>query len=267
MATIDELNTFDAPTSDDTQQGDGLPRIWWRYGAQPSVPGFFYTKAEYYDGALNYEGSPWIEAEIYDGELGYKAELLRLLPITKRSQPYIENRDTGRRTFLLRWQEGAQILTELLCFAEGVEGPVVFSYHGAAGQAMDGKQGIIPAASRALAAEASKLLKKKVGLSAFWLPIGGRLNAKGKTDFVKFPQGSVINPPDLRLPALEGRDLLNACYAGRTTIEAAAALREQYESWRLERRTNEPDQVEAAPVGDGRNVPQPVGADDYDDVI
>lgn len=263
MTTIDELNTFDVPTTDE-QQGDGLPRIWWRYGSAPSQPGFFYTKADYYEGALDYEGSPWVEVEVYEGELGYKADVLRLLPITKRSQAYLKNKDTGRKTFLPKWTEGAQILTELLCFVEGVEGPVVFSYHGAAGQAMDRKdEGIVPRASKALAAEASKLLKKKVGLGAFWLPIGGKLNAKGKTDFVKLTQGSVINPPDLRLPELAGRDLLNACYAGRATIEAAAALRDEYEAWRLERRTNdaEPEQP-PAPVGDGRNVPQPIDSDD-----
>jgi hypothetical protein len=256
--SIDELKDYDIPTGE-TQDGDGLPRIWWKYGNQAAkLPGFFYARGDDFDGPLSL---PWEEAEVHDGELGYKAETLLILPITKRSQPYTKDKDTNRRTYFDRWSEGMQIHTELICFVEGIEGPVVFSYHGVTGRAMDGKgDGIIPAASRLLANEAARLFKKKVGLSAFWLPIGPRLNTQGKVDFQKLTQGSVVNPPALRLPAgKEGKDLLDACYAGRETIEAAAAVRAQFEAWRQERRANEPAPV---PAGDGRNVPQPIEDDE-----
>jgi len=268
MSNIDELNDYDVP-AEQTRDGDGMPRIWWKYGNQAAkMSGFFYTKpADYVDDLI----APWAEADVYEGEVGAKAETLRILPIIRRAQPYTKDQETGRRTYAERWREGMQIHTELICFVEGIDGPAVLSYHGVTGRAMDGKtSGIIPTATRLLAAEATRLYKKTIGLSAFWLPIGPARTTQGKVDFQRLTQGSVVNAPALCLPVgLEGKALLSACYAGRETVEAAAAVRKQYEAWRQERRTHEADEV-LIPVGQptGRNVPQPVGADDLDgDVI
>lgn len=261
---LDELNSIDVPQ--DEERGDGLPRIWWKYGNQQAkAAGHFYARADDWDGPLP---APWAECELYEGEVGYKAESLRLLPITKRSQPYrkVTVGDRDRREYAERWSEGMQIHTEYLVFVEGLEGPVVWSFHGVTGKAMEGKGGIIPTASRAIAYEATKLYKRKIGLSAFWLPIGPTLDARGKTHFEKLAQGSVVNAPALRLPAdLEGRALLQAFYAGKETIAEVAMVKEQYAAWRLERRTNEepePVAVATGRNGDGRNAPQELADDD-----
>lgn len=268
---LDELNEIEVPTFGDNE-GDGLARIWWKYGNQPAkIAGHFYTRADDWAGA---PPEPWVECELYEGEIGYKAEVLRLLLITKRAQPYVKVKQ-GDKEFRRyvdwparggEWPTGMQIHTEFLCLAEGLGAPVVFSFHGATGTAMEAKGGIIPSANKALAAEASKLYKRKIGLSAFWLPIGPELNAQGKTNFVKLAQGSVINSPALRLPSLEGKALLQACYAGKERIAEATALREQYDLWRQERRGDEaPTGVtQAAPAG--RNAPQELSDADFDDI-
>lgn len=251
MTTFDELGTFEYQTFNETE-GDGLPRIWWHNGDKKTkTPGTFYTRAEYWTGDLP---EPWAADDRFDNEAGFSAKALRILPIVYRSQAFMRTELAGkvRREYLPKWQPGASLHTEIICFVEGVEGPVVWSAKGMTGAAITGKGGIFAQAKTALVGPAEKALKKKVPLYAFWLPISVRLK-DGKTDYVLLEQGSVITPPALRLPALEGRDLLNGLYAGRATIEEAAALAEQYQDWRKELRTNE---EAAAPVAAGRNAPQ-----------
>lgn len=257
MTTFDELGTFDYAVHTD-QEGDGLPRLWWHNGDKKTkTPGTFYTRGEDWAGDLP---EPWAQVDRFDGEVGWAAAVLRVLPITYRSQAFrrIDQGGKVRREYIARWEPGAQIHTELLCFVEGLDGPVVWSMKGMTGAAVTGKGGIFAAARQALLAPAEKALKKKVPLHAFWLPIGTALDAQGKTFYKVLDQGSVITPPALRLPAgLEGRDLLNGLYAGRAVIEEAGELREQYEAWRQEKRSPEPaDEVAPAPRHAGRNAPQ-----------
>lgn len=260
MSNFEELGTFEYEVHQD-QQGDGLPRIWWHHGDRKAkTPGSFYTRSEDWVGDLP---APWTADDRFDGETGWAATVLKILPITYRNQPFrrIEQGGKTRREYVARWEQGMSIHTELLCLVEGLEGPVVWSMKGMTGAAVTGKGGIFPQARQALIGPAEKALKKKVPMHAFWLPIGQRLK-DGKPDYVTLEQGSVITPPALRMPDLDGRDLLNALYAGKATIEYAGELREQYEGWRHERRSAEPmDEVAPAPVG--RNVPQPVDLDEF----
>jgi hypothetical protein len=251
---LDELATIDVPV--DEQRGDGLPRIWWKYGNQQAkIAGHFYIKADDWDSA---PPAPWEECSLYNDEVGYKNEMCRLVPITKRSQPYQKikkaNGKDGRR-YLDKWIDGlkdAQVHTEYLVFVEGLAGPVVWSFHGVTGKAVDGKGGIIPTASKAIAYEATKIYKKKIGLSAFWLPIGPEIDAKGKVFFDKLPEGSYINAPRLILPDLTGRDLLQSLYVGKDMIADVTICKDQYADWQRERRTNEPEPVVTQ---GGRNIP------------
>lgn len=269
MTTFEEMGTFEYATRNDAD-GDGLPRIWWHNGDKKTkTPGDFYTRAEYWVGELP---EPWRPADRFDNEAGFSAGVLKILPITYRSQAFLRTEQGGkvRREYLPKWQPGASLHTEILCLAEGVEGPVVWSAKGMTGAAITGRKGgIFAQARQLLIGPAEKALKKKVPMHAFWLPIGVKLK-DGKTDYVMLEQGSVITPPALRLPALEGRDLLNALYTGKALIEEAGALREQYEDWRRELRANQ--DADAAPVAAGRNAPQEYdpgefGAPDVDDVI
>ena len=264
---LDELATIDVPDFDEAQ-GDGLPRIWWKYGTAPKNAGHFYARAQDWDGDLP---SPWEPCEIYDNETGWKAHCLQLVLITKRSQPYrkITVGDKVYREYVdwprrgSPWPTGMQIHTEYVCFADGLAGPVVFSFHGATGQAFEAKGGIVPTASAALSKEATKLYKRKIGLSAFWLPVGPTLKPDGKPLFATLPQGSKLNYPALHLPKLEGKALLSACYVGSEVLGEVGLTKAAYADWAKEMRGNEdmPTQ-DAAPTATGRNVPQELSDDD-----
>jgi len=261
MSDFEELGQFDY-TVHAEEVGDGLPRLWWHNGDRKAkTPGSFYTRSDDWVGDLP---APWKTDDRFDGETGWAAPVLRVLPITYRSQAFrrIETAGKVRREYVPKWEAGCSIHTELLCLVEGLEGAVVWSMKGMTGAAVTGKGGIFTAARQVLIAPAEKALKKKVPMHAFWLPIGMRLK-DGKPEYVTLEQGAVITPPALRLPAgIEGRDLLNSLYAGRDVIEEAGALREEYEAWRQERRTAEHDEVAPPPVAAGRNTPQAVTDDE-----
>jgi hypothetical protein len=263
---LDELATIDVPDFDEAK-GDGLPRLWWKYGTAPKQAGHFYTRADYWEGELP---APWGPCDLYDNEQGWKAHHLQLELITKRSQPYRKIKVNGKdyREYVdwprrgSPWPTGMQILTEYIVFADGLAGPVVLSFHGANGQAIEGKGGIVPTAAAALSKEATKLYKRKIGLSAFWLPIGPALKPDGKSPFFKeYTEGSKLNLPALHLPAgLEGKELLSACYVGSEVLAEVSMTKAAYADWAKEMRGNEdmPTQ-DAAP---GRNVPQELSDDD-----
>jgi len=265
---LDELATVEVPDLGGSQ-GDGLPRLWWKYGTPQKDPGHFYTRAADWDGDLP---EPWEPCQLYEDEDGFKATYLQLVLITKRSQPYRKVESFGKtyREYVewpqrgSPWPTGLQIHTEYVCFADGLAGPVVFSFHGATGQAMEGKGGIVPAAANALSKEASKLYKRRIGLSAFWLPIGPTLRMDGKgPHFVALPQGSKLNYPALHLPKLEGRALLQSCYIGKDLLEQVTATKAEYEEWALERRGGDvPPETAAVAATAGRNVPQELDDDD-----
>lgn len=260
---LDELASVDLP-SEDERQGDGLPRIWWKYGTAPTTAGHFYARADDWQGELP---DPWKPCELYENEQGWAANTLKLVLITKRSQPY-RKVTLGGKTYReyvewprrgTPWPDQMQIHTEWIAFAEGLGGPVVFSYHGATGQAMEGKQGgIVASAEAALSKPATLLYKRKIGLSAFWIPIGPTLQPNGKPKFESLPQGSKINYPALTLPALEGKALLSACYVGSEILADVAMTKDAYAEWAKERRGGDAEaQVQSEPAPTGRNVPQP----------
>ena len=264
--SIDELNTFEYEVPQDGD-GDGLPRIWWHNGSKDrKSPGSFYTRAEDWLGDLP---APWQADERFDNEAGWAANTLKIIPITYRSQAYMEVKEgeRKRRQYRDKWEPGLnmRIHTEILCLVEGLDGAVVWSIKGMTGKAVTGKDGIFVQARKALVQPAEKALKKRVPLHAFWLPITQEME-NGKLKVVTFPEGGHITPPSLALPKGEGRDLLNALYAGRELIEEAGRLRDEYEAWRLQRRGNEPvEEVAPLPVHhNGRNAPQALTADEYD---
>lgn len=273
MTNFEELGTFDTSFTDD-QQGDGLPRIWWHHGdpkGRPPRGGDFYTRADYFADGL---GAPWQEASRFSDEIGYSADTLHILPITYRVQAFVKD-EAGQRTYLPEWVKGASLHTELLCLVEGIEGPVVWSMKGTVGKAVtDPKGSIFATAKRTLTLEAERRLRKRVPPWAFWLPVT-TLKEGGKVKFVKLDQGSVVTPPMLELPPHSTtEELLNSLYAGRENIERCAALREEYATWRQERRANAPAAQQPAQADEEgyepaaapparRNVPQPVSDDEF----
>jgi hypothetical protein len=278
MTTFNALGTMDLPTE---QQGDGLPRIWWHNGAkgskgQPGTPGDFYTKAEFYDGSLEGAGSPWRADERFNGEPGYAAERLCILVIRQRLQWYIDHPlpNGQRRTeWLTKYQDGARGRTDILCLAEGIDGPVVLSVKGTTGRALSQKPGkehpggVIPQFQRAVIDLAGRKFRRTLPLYAFWLPISTKRDGKGSIAYEDTGYGSFVTPPALALPSeAAGESLLDMLYPGDELVQQAAEIWRQHEAWSRELRGNapaEPD-ADAAPMTDEtpRNVPQALTDDD-----
>lgn len=105
---------------------------------------------------------------------------------TWRQQPYhvveVISGGTQRkdRRYIATWEPGAQIHTEIVCLAEGIAEPVVWSFHGMTGRAVMGKAGIFHTYRNGLLREAEQLAGKRLPLWTFWLPISALVNAKGQ---------------------------------------------------------------------------------------
>jgi len=270
---FDELAGLEYEMPDEAQ-GDGLNRIWWHNGvSKAKTAGSFYTRAEDWAGPLP---EPWQGVERFEGELGWFAETLKIVPLTYRSQPFAAVKDAAgnkRREYAAKWQQGMSIHTEILCLVEGVEGPVVWSVKGMVGKEV--LNTVFAQARQRLIVPGEARLRKRLPMWSFWLPVTQRRTAAGKLDYVSFPEGGEISPPALVLPDLHGPDLLNALYVGKALFEEAAAIRQQYEEWRHERRGNEPEVLNAVPVHavpvtaatNGRNEPQALTLDPNGDPL
>jgi hypothetical protein len=279
MTTFNGLSTMNLPTE---QQGDGLPRIWWHNGAkgskgQPGTPGDFYTKAEFFDGDLSGDGSPWKADTRFNDEPGFAAERLCFLVIHQRLQWYIDHQLTNgqkRTEWLPKYQDGARGRTEILCIAEGIDGAVVLSVKGTTGRALnqkpskDGAGGVIPQFRKAVIDLAGRKFRRTLPLYAFWLPISTKRTAKGDIAFEDTGFGSFVTPPALALPAdANGDGLLDILYPGDEMVQQAAEFWRQYEAWPRELRGNAPVEGETEapteePAAPPRNIPQALTDDD-----
>ena len=250
MSIYDDLSdpTLRIPVPD-AQAGDGLPRIWWRYGAPPSQAGFFYSPASAWPTPLP---DPWVEEEVFQGEAGWVTRSLELCVVLKRAQPYRKVQVGGKvwRAYAPRWEPGMQIHTEVLCLIRGVDTPAVWSYHGATGAVAENcKDGIWATATRLLATEASRRARRPVSLSAFWVLLGPTLDSRGKPVFARLTQGATLNHVALRLPDAPAEELPARQYVGREILERVVALQEEYADWARQRRGD------AVPTGEEPPAP------------
>lgn len=232
----------------DQQVGDGLPRIWWRYGTPPATAGFFYTPADQWHGDLP---APWAEAEVFSGERGWVTRALELCPVLRRAQPYRKASQGGRiwRDYAPRWEPGMQIHSEVLVLIRGIDEPAVWSYHGATGAVVERRpDGVWAVAKVRLADEASRQLRRHIGLSAFWLPLGPVMDPRGKPVFARLEQGAQLNHVALRLPDVTDDELLDRQYVGHEILERVIDLQAEYADWPKQRRGG--DQPAAAAADD-----------------
>lgn len=255
MTAFDELKELDVQTFDQDQQQP--PRIWWHNGnKQAKTPGSFYTKEEEIGGPPD---SPWQEVEKYDGETGYVAESLKIAIIATRSQPVIIDSSGERKTYtwLTKWEKGAQIYTEILCFAEGIAEPVVWPCKGMTGKAMTGKGGILQSYEKGFLRNASQCVGKGLNPWAFWLPISTKLDSAGKPAYDDTGFKSFVTPPDLFLPAMAvTQDLMNALFVGSDLYKRGAEVRVEFDSWIKEKRGNEPVEEAAPSYAESKHTPR-----------
>jgi len=283
---VDDFDTGVAlPTYTEETQGDGLLRIQWRNG-EPKLetPGRFFVSEENLGDLV--PGAPWVKTrEVFDDgtkSQGYKAEALDMAILCVRAQPFhwsAANGTPGRyKIWQGRWVKGdaapefQSMSVEVLAYVQGFTEPVVWtSATIKTSFAIIAQRGdsILRHIDQAMVKAANQTAKRPLDRYAFWAGISTERDAKGEVVYTP-TKGKAVTLPVLALPPEKQRDrawLLSRFVGGTPEGKTLLAytlipLREQYEGWRQERRSNE---AEAPPVAapTGRNVPQPVGADEF----
>lgn len=275
-------NAFDGlnvPQYADDQQGDGLIRIQWRNGEQRTkTGGYFFVAAERLGDAV--PGTPWepFTDTFNDGSEvdGYKTEQLDMLILCVRQQPFIWSAPAGHpgryKIWQTKWQRGEAnqgMQVEVLALMDGFGSePIVWSSatiktsFAIIGRGGKGEcPGIIASVFEYLVRPAEKSGNTRLDTYCFLATVATEKDDKGKVLYTA-TQGKAVTRPVLVLPDTPDLDWVRTRYAGTAYIrDTLIPLREQYEDWRRERRTNsEPDDTPAAATN-GRNVPEEIGDD------
>jgi hypothetical protein len=268
----DFLDTMATAEIDYTpEQQDRPPYFWWHNGDKKSkTPGSFYTKlAELGDAP----GDPWQSDDRFDGEEGYSVRALHVAVIGYKMQAFTEEGEgrMKRKIWHAKWEKGRRLYTEVLCFVEGISGPVVWACKGLTGKAITGKgAGILSQYRETLLKEAEKRARKAVPPWSFWLPITSAVDASGKTVYTDTGFGSFVTLPALDWGKRTTDELINQLFVGGDLLADGARIRKEYETWLKTPHTNEASDDgaddEEAPPPPRRNVPQPISEDAEDDM-
>lgn len=262
------------PQYSDEQQGDGLIRVQWRNGdPRLKTPGRFFVPEDRLGDLV--PGDPWKPVtEVFesgDEVEGYAAETLRLAILCARQQPF-QRDDDGRKIWLTSWPRGAERVSmqvDVLCYMQGFEElsePVVwasstiktsFAIIGRGGKSQG--PGILHRLREEVVKPASKAAGKSLDTYCFWATVTTERTDKGAVAYTETP-GKKVTRPVLKLPPHPELDTIRKLWVGTALIrDTLVPMREEYEAWRQEQRTNAPAEPPAAP---GRNAPQPVSDDD-----
>lgn len=206
------------------------PKMWWHNGVkQAKTPGTFYTRASEFPNGL-----PWTPEQRFDNEDGYVTETAKIAILAVRQQAFRKDKDDpqAKVEWLMRWEQGASIYTELLCLLEGHDGPVVWACKGLTGKAVTGKGGILQTYQNGLLKEAARVAGKALPLWTFWLPIASKRTADGKVAYEDTGYGSLVTPPALHLPT----NAMDALFVGADVMRLGDSVIGQYPSWEQHKR-------------------------------
>lgn len=241
-------------------------RIAWLHGAKAGgakTPGVFYAKDTAF---TDPPGALWATDDRHadQGETGYSAPELHIAIIGWRDQWFVPGKNKGDMpTWLTTYEKGAKKLTEYLIRVDGIATPMVLSVSGLykarpiADLISDYKRGALT--------QAMRQSKKSLPLWSFWLPIANKRDTSGKTVYIEAQDasgktfGSLVTPP-----ALAGQPVARSV----TEILDDARIWADHQDWLRYKRTPqgvaEAEYVIEAPrqLPPGRNVPQPVEADE-----
>jgi hypothetical protein len=240
MSVLDSIKSVRVTNVDNYDQGPS--RIGWRNGDRKArTPGKFYTSANQY---TTEPTDPWQSSDMYTDEEGYETSLLRVAIIGVRAQWFRMDGDT--RIWLQGYEQGARKFTEILCFAEGIDEPVVWSAKGLTGMAITNKGGIIPTYSNGLLREAKRLAgRKDLPLWSFWLPIATKIDNRGQVVYESTGYGNnVVTPPALHLPHDDHATNIEVLYVGNELVKWGDELRAEYGTWLTMQRGNTSHQTE-----------------------
>lgn len=255
------------------------PRMDWLHGNKAAkTPGVFYIKADELGEA---PGEPWASDDRFmsgeNPELGFSTTRLRVLFLAYRSQWFVPPaRNSNERTRWLAGYEdgaGARKLVEYLVLAEGLADPVVLGLSKIS-KSTPIKELLAVYRSSVLRQAARQLKRTSVPQYLFWIPIGGKLDDKGKPVYSTVESkttgdSSFVTYPVAHWPA----DLSEARADNATLRRIYEEILPQYRGWSNARRNNGDyveaeayavdDDVPALPPASGtsRNVPQPIESD------
>jgi len=234
------IATIETPVVNDVTPT--TPAIWWFHGNKAAkTPGIFYIKGT----TLQQEPSePWTLSQRFEHEVGYETHTLHLALITWRQQPYqlVETTTTAggvprkERRYITEWEPGAQIHTEVVCLAEGIAEPVVWSCRGMTGRSLMGKSGIFNAYRNGLLREAERLVGKRLPIWTFWLPIKTLVNTKNQVVYTDTGHGSLVTLPMLALPEASNQTLMDDLFVGEEWVSYGYEVHRQFDNWRTQRR-------------------------------
>lgn len=255
MGTFTErIATVETPVVNDN--GPAIPTIWWNNGSkQARTPGMFYIKGD----TLEHEpGEPWTPSERFENEAGFSVTTLHLALITWRQQPYLTNEVISggekrkERRYITEWEPGAQIHTEIVCLAEGIPEPVVWSFHGMTGRAVMSKSGMFSTYRAGLLHVAEQAAGKRLPLWTFWLPVTTLCDEKGKTVYTDTGHGSFVTLPTFAWSNESEAARMDTLFIGEEWVTYGYEVRTQFEHWRTQRRgTAQTRVVQAKANGNG----------------
>lgn len=256
MTWLDTINTID-----DLPTGQLTPgTFYWLHGTkQAKLAGCFYVKASEIGDP---PAAPWQVDTRFDEETGFSAPELRIAVIAWRSQWYTQEDQKKPKMWLAHYEQGAKKHTDFLCFAEGIEAPMILSADGMNKEKPLSE--IVKTYRGELLTQASRIARKALPLWTFWLPIANRRTVDGKTQYIEATDGSgksygsVVTPPALYLP----EDAMESCFVGEDILRRGADVARQYADWvgakRLAPDVIEAEVVERPALPAPKNVPQPI---------
>lgn len=275
MTNYDNIfDGIDSVSFEEEYENQGYPRVYWFNGVkQAQTAGKFYTSAKDYNVEL---GAPWQSVELFSDGEGYQTEKLSIVPIRKRYQAYFERKE-GNRTIKEwlpagKYEEGARIYTEILCYMQGYDGLVILTVKGLTGKALTGKVGgVFSTFKDTVISVAKETLKKgkKIPPFAFWIPIATERDAKGKVFYRDTGYGSTTTPPALDIKGQVSRDDCVKLYVGRELLARLADWYKEHDEWRTTYRTNDTPLMGSTPTAPAaaepqmaKNEPVPFDSDD-----
>jgi hypothetical protein len=224
---LDTINDIDIPESGDLPLGS----ITWMHGNKAGkTPGAFFGKATEFSGTPS---APWKQDDRFDDDPGYSAPALRIAFICWRAQWYRQDTD-GPKVWLPDYQDGARKQVEYICFAEGVDDPIVLSL--AKFTKAKPIQDIVKDYRDGLLRQASRLAKKGLPLWSFWIPIAGRTK-DGKSVYEEVQRAGAATGAFVTYPvATYPENPMDALFVGEELLRRGAVVARTYGAWVEQRR-------------------------------
>lgn len=236
------------------------PKFHWYHGVkQAKTAGHFFIKSA---AAPITPDEPWTPfTNAYD-DTGYKAEALRIAVILKREVWFLPGEQGTRPQYLTRYEDGAKLNVELLCFVEGFgDEPLILS---GSGKFKAGAfKNLVKQYEATLLRPAIAVAQKNLHPWTFWIPIGTQRDAKGSpvyelTQGANGGQGAAVTPPII-VGALD----MDALFVGAELLKRGEMIKAAHAMWSTENRAALTGEVVAHPqLPAPRNVPQVVSDED-----